>query len=83
MLSALLVVGALVYSANARKDIRGKTETAAKTNKTEKILEDNYSQKIIPEDGIVLPAKWGDLGAKMASVGVINKVKLEELYANR
>ena len=83
LLSALLVVGALVYSANARKDIRGKTETAAKTNKTEKILEDNYSQKIIPEDGIVLPAKWGDLGAKMASVGVINKVKLEELYANR
>ena len=83
LLSSLLVVGALVYSANAKKDVRGKTETAVKTNKTEKITEDNYEQKVIPEDGVVLPAKWGDLGAKMASVGVIDKVKLEELYAGR
>src|SRR3990167_4381074 len=83
LLSSLLIVGALVYSANTKNDVRGKTETAAKTNKTEKILEDNYSQKIIPEDGVVLPVKWGDLGAKMASVGVIDKVKLEELYAGR
>src|SRR3989339_917933 len=83
LLSSLLIVGALVYSANARKDVRGKTETAIKTNKTEKIIEDNYEQKVIPEDGVVLPAKWGDLGAKMASVGVIDKTKLEELYAVR
>src|SRR3989338_1681423 len=83
LLSSLLIVGALVYSANARKDIRGKTEIAVKTNKTEKIIEDNYEQKVIPEDGVVLPAKWGALGAKMASVGAIDKVKLEELYANR
>ena len=83
LLSSLLIVGALVYSANARKEVRGKTETAVKTNKTEKIIEDNYEQKVIPEDGVVLPAKWGDLGAKMASVGVIDKTKLEELYAGR
>jgi len=83
LLSSLLVVGALVYSANAKKDLRGKVETIAKNNKTEKVLEDNYSKKVIPEDGVVLLAKWGDLGAKMASVGVIDKVKLEELYAGR
>jgi len=83
LLSSLLVVGALIYSANAKKDVRGKTEVAAKINKPEKIIEDNYEQKVIPEDGVVLPAKWGDLGAKMASVGVIDKTKLEELYAGR
>jgi len=83
LLSFLLVVGALVYSANVKKDVRGKTETAVKTNKTEKIPEDNYSQKVTPAEGVTLPAKWGDLGAKMASVGVIDKVKLEELYAGR
>src|SRR3989338_5027653 len=83
LLSSLLIVGALVYSANARKEVRGKTETVAKTNKTEKIIEDNYEQKVIPENGVVLPAKWGDLGAKMTSVGVIDKIKLEELYASR
>jgi len=83
LLSSLLIVGALVYSANARKDVRGKTETVAKINKTEKNIEDNYEQKVISEDGVVLPAKWGDLGAKMTSVGVIDKIKLEELYASR
>ena len=83
LLSSLLVVGALVYSANAKKDFRGKAETIAKSDKAEKIIEDNYSQKIIPRDGVVLPVKWGDLGAKMVSVGVIDKAKLEELYVGR
>jgi len=83
LLSSLLIVGALVYSANAKKDVRGKTETAAKTNKTEKIIEDNYSRNVTPAEGVTLPAKWGDLGAKMTSVGVIDKTKLEELYAGR
>ena len=45
-------------------------------------MEENYSQKVIPEDGVVLPAN-GRFGAKMASVGVIDKAKLEELYAGR
>ena len=30
-----------------------------------------------------MPAKWGDLGAKMANVGVIGKTKFEEMYAGR
>ena len=34
-------------------------------------------------EGIVLPARWGDLGAKMASAGVIDTKKFEEVYANR
>ncbi len=56
---------------------------AIKSDKTAKILEENYSQKIIPENGVVLPAKWGDSGARMISAGVIDKSKLEELYAGR
>ena len=83
LLSSLLVVGALVYSANAKKDLRDKTETIAKSDKAEKVIEDNYSQKVIPKGGVVLPARWGDLGAKMISVGVIDKVKFEEIYAGR
>ena len=84
LLSSLLVVGALVYSANAKKDFRGKAETIDKSDKqAEKVIEENYSQKVIPEDGVVLPARWGDLGAKMASVGVIDKTQFEEMYAGR
>jgi len=83
LLSSFLIVGALMYSANAKKDIRGKVETIAQNSKTAKIIEENYSRNITPAGGVILPAKWGDLGAKMASVGVIDKVKLEELYAGR
>ena len=83
LLSSFLIVGALMYSANAKKDIRGKVETIAQNSKTAKIIEENYSRNITPAGGVILPAKWGDLGAKMASVGVIDKVKLEELYAVR
>jgi len=32
---------------------------------------------------VVLPVRWGDLGAKMASVGAIDAEKLEALYASR
>lgn len=83
LLSSLLIVGALVYSANAKKDVRDKTKTSVETSKVEKNTKENYSQKVIPEDGVVLPVRWGDLGAKMTSVGVIDKTKLEELYASR
>ena len=81
--SSLVIVGALVYSANVKKDVSDKTKTAAKINKVEKILEENYSQKVIPKDGVILPVKWGDLGGKMTSVGVIDKIKFEEMYAGR
>ena len=35
------------------------------------------------QDGITLPVKWDDLGAKMISVGVIDAEKFESLYASR
>ena len=83
LFSSLIIVGALVYSANVKKDVRVKTEIIAKSKKAEKVIEDNYSQKVIPKGGVVLPVRWGSLGAKMISVGVIDKVKFEEIYAGR
>ena len=83
LFSSLFVVGALIYSTNIKRNFRGKTETITENSKTEKIIKENYSQKVVPEEGIVLPAKWGDLGAKITSVGVIDKAKFEEMYAGR
>ena len=83
LFSSLIIVGALVYSTNVKKDVRVKTEIIAKSKKAEKVIEDNYSQKVIPKDGVVLPVRWGDMGARMTSVGVIDKAKFEEIYAGR
>ena len=51
-----------------------------------KALETDQSDlmaEVIPEDGIVLPVAWGDLGKKMISVGVIDQDKFESLYEGR
>ena len=83
LLSSLIIVAALFYTSGTTAKKSDQNKTVAQNGKTAKVPEENYSQKVIPEDGVVLPAKWGDLGAKMASVGVIDKAKLEELYAGR
>lgn len=56
---------------------------AVKSDKTAKNLEENYSLKVAPENGVVLPARWGDLGVQMTDTGVIDKIKFEEMYDKR
>ncbi|MDO8575040.1 MAG: hypothetical protein Q7R61_02080 [bacterium] len=45
-----------------------------------KILESNQA---ISPDSIELPIIWGNLGARMISAGVIDRAKLEAIYAQR
>lgn len=82
LLLFLVGIVALVY---AYEIFIGKNyqKSAVKSSLTAKNLEENYFQKIIPENGIVLPVKWGDLVAQMTSSGVIDKTKFEEMYAKR
>lgn len=60
----------------------------------QKVLEQDSSQrqdddsfglreKVIPTKGVALPVKWGSLGKQMVEAGVIDKEKLEALYAGR
>ncbi len=35
---------------------------------------------LLPEEGIVLPVKWNDLGAKLVSIGVIDEEKFAQLF---
>lgn len=39
--------------------------------------------KVLPEEGVILPVKWGDLGKKMTDSGVIDSVKFESIYSER
>lgn len=38
---------------------------------------------VIPDDGIVLPVRWNDLGKQMVEAGVIDKDRFEAIYARR
>ena len=50
-------------------DVRGAAST----------LED----KVLPPDGVVLPVRWGDLGAQTVSAGVIDKEQFDALLRQR
>src|SRR3989344_7494189 len=71
IVSAIIVAGGWAYSANIQKQ-------KSSENK-------NYSfeETILPLAGIVLPARWGDLGKKLVDAGVIDKNGFETIYASR
>ncbi len=52
---------------------RAQTEVATNT----------LEYKVLPSEGVVLPVRWGDLGTRMVSAGVIDGEKFEALYASR
>ena len=42
-----------------------------------------FEKAVLPPEGVVLPVKWGDLGAQMIKVGVIDVDKFEDVYKNQ
>ncbi len=43
----------------------------------------SLEEKVLPVAGVVLPVRWGDLGAKLVKTGVIDQEKFKQLYASR
>jgi len=80
LISAIVLSGAWIYVAGlkyqqnqpqAQSQAKGQTALSA------------FEEKIISSKGVVLPIKWGDLGAQMVKNGTIDSQKLNEIYANR
>lgn len=74
LLSALIMGSALVYNAGVGAKTSGVGDDAGVSG-----IED----VVMPPDGVTLPILWGDLGARMAESGVIDKEQFEELYRGR
>lgn len=78
--SALLIIGAFVYSTGL------KTEKISETSKKNQGYSSDdavLEEKIAPFDGVEFPIKWRDLGKQMVEAGVIDREKFEALYAAR
>src|SRR3989344_5968972 len=80
LISALIIIGIWIYATGlkypqnqARLLSQVKNQAAANT----------LEEKVLPPDGIILPVRWGNLGAEMVNAGVIDGEKLEQLYVNR
>ncbi len=79
--SALLISGTWVYVTGLKSgtsysktqlQIQPATQTAAISE-----------EEVLPSQGVVLPATWGDLGVKLVDAGVIDPEKLKALYNQR
>lgn len=47
------------------------------------VASDTLEKRVLPSEGVILPIRWSDLGARMVSAGVIDGEKFERLYADR
>src|SRR3989338_9907857 len=77
LLSALILSSVWIYTAELEAG------SGKKTVKAEAEQGSVLEEKVLPKDGVLLPVKWGDLGAKMQSVGVINGKQFTALYEQR
>ncbi len=38
---------------------------------------------VLPQEGVILPLNWGNIGKQLVETGVIDSVKFEKIYASR
>ncbi len=77
LISAILVAGAWIYAAGLKE-----APTLVQDEVGATTLE-GVEEKVLPPEGVVLPVRFGDLGAKMVSAGVIDRDKFEQLYLSQ
>ena len=62
----------------------GALEQNAKNGEADTVVEaDSLEDQVLPQEGIGLPIRWGDLGMQMMETGVIDEEKLTALYESR
>lgn len=74
---AVVIAGAWLYATGALPDAK-KGEAENNALKTE-----DLEARVLPQEGIALPIRWGDLGMQMMESGVIDEGKLTALYEGR
>ncbi len=80
LVSAIIIAGAWIYTAGLENTPRRQTTSVSSSQNTRG---SELEEKVVPSDGVVLPATWGDLGAKLASAGAIDAGQFQTLYEQR
>jgi hypothetical protein len=74
----VLIAGAWFWATGALEQKAEGKEMGSVAAQTE-----DLESKVLPQEGIVLPIQWGDLGMRMMETGVIDEEKLTALYGSR
>src|SRR3989338_11658406 len=81
LVSAIILAGAWISTTGPKiTDVRQKTNITATSAKT---LASEPDKDVLPSEGVVLPVTWGNLGAKLVSVGAIDADKFKAIYEER
>lgn len=72
LLSAIIIAGGSIYS----KQPLGSKAVADKAYA-------KLGEMVLPSKGFILPVRWGDLGKRLVEGGVVDRKKIEDLYAQR
>lgn len=75
--AAVIIAGTLLYT--SRLSVPGDKTAGTLTAKVVAELE----KSVLPDKGIVLPVKWGDMGKQLVDNGAIDQTKYEALYDQR
>ncbi len=74
VIAAVIIGGAIIYT--SRFNIADKSVLSAKVLAA-------LEKTLLPDKGVLLPVKWGDLGKQLVDNGSIDKDKFEALYSKR
>lgn len=81
VIAAVILAGAWVYKGGPDRANEAGTDPAAAV--PQQLPRSELEAAVLPRGGVVLPVRWGDLGAKLVSTGAIDEERFKELYASR
>lgn len=81
LLSAIILAGSWVYTSGPVA-VTSREVTVSVSEASVAPVSD-LEAEVLPNAGVVLPVIWGDLGAKLVSVGAIDTERLRALYQAR
>src|SRR3989344_9012141 len=80
LVSAVVLSGALVYTTDTRTVSTPQDASVADLH-TAPVS--SFEKEVLPPAGVILPIVWGDLGAKLVSVGAIDADAFMALVSSR
>ncbi len=79
LISVLILSGTWIYTTGLRAE--GSKAVGSQQSATQSV--DALTKAVTPQEGVILPIRWGSLGKQLAQSGVIDEAQFKALYAQR
>ena len=80
VIAAIIIVGAMMYKEGLKT---GSGKQSANITEGFEAARSVLEEAVLPSSGVVLPVRWGSLGAKLVDAGAIDAQKFKALYTQQ